>query len=168
MSKLHELLTSPQPETKTPLSQKTISVAESLTGGLIASKIVSVPGSSAYFSGGIVAYNLEQKVRLLNVDRVTAEACNCVSATVAKQMAVGVQEAMSTTGAIGTTGYADCGPNGYPEAWICVIWRRKAKVLHVTGLAHFSRNDFRELIAVKALEMLTEEIANDGNSRPFS
>ena len=56
---------------------ETISVAESLTSGYLQAQMAAVAGSSNYFAGGITAYNIEMKVKFLNVDRANAVACNC-------------------------------------------------------------------------------------------
>lgn len=159
---LHQALTL-YPRSHVDLSP-TICTAESLTGGLVASLITETPGCSAYFHGGIVAYNLDQKVRLLHVDRVEAAKVNCVSATVAKQMAIGAQEHFRTTGAIATTGYADPGPLGVPEAWVCTIWGHQAQTFHVIGFKTDTRNDFRDFVARKAIEALTKQVSTRSDS----
>ncbi len=85
----------------------TLCVAESLTCGGLQRRIGSVSGASAYFLGGITAYSLEQKVRHLGVDRAQAAAVNCVSASVAAQMAVGACRLFGSDLALATTGYAE-------------------------------------------------------------
>jgi nicotinamide-nucleotide amidase len=94
---------------------KTISVAESLTGGNLQSRITSVSGSSDYFDGGVTAYNIDQKVRLLKVDREHAAAVNCVSQRVAEEMARGVRELFGSFVGVSTTGYAEPWPDGDVE-----------------------------------------------------
>ncbi|HUE97176.1 MAG TPA: CinA family nicotinamide mononucleotide deamidase-related protein, partial [Longimicrobiaceae bacterium] len=71
----------------------TLGVAESCTGGLIGHRLTEVPGSSAYFSGGIVAYSNELKVALLGVSRATLDAHGAVSEPAALEMARGVRRA---------------------------------------------------------------------------
>ncbi len=88
-----------------------IAVAESLTAGLVQFQIASVSGSSSYFLGGITAYNLDQKVRQLHVERSHAESVDCVSSTVAEQMALGVRQRYDAVLSVSTTGYAE----PYPE-----------------------------------------------------
>ena len=83
----------------------TLGVAESLTGGLVASRLVNVPGSSAWFRGGVVAYDAEVKFTVLGVPRgpvVTAEA--------AATMAEGVRRVVGSTVGISTTGVAGPDP----------------------------------------------------------
>ena len=87
-------------------SNTTISTAESLTGGKIAATLVSVPGSSAYFKGSIVAYAAEAKINLLNVHPQTIKKHTVVSKQVALEMAKGVKEKLRTNYAIAVTGNA--------------------------------------------------------------
>ena len=91
----------------------TLSVAESCTGGLLAQRITSVPGSSTYFIEGIVAYSNEAKTALLGVPRETLEADGAVSAPVAEAMAQGIRARAMTTYALSITGIA--GPGGGTE-----------------------------------------------------
>ena len=85
---------------------KTISTAESLTGGKIASSLVSIPGSSNYFLGSIVAYQEEVKVEFLNVSKDSIQENTTVSAEVAEQMAKGALEKFTTDYSIAVTGNA--------------------------------------------------------------
>ncbi len=90
--------------------RKTISTAESSTGGLISARIVNVPGSSEYFMGGIVSYSNEVKINLLGVNRKDIESYGAVSKPVAEQMAQGVRKLLKTDIAVSDTGIA--GPTG--------------------------------------------------------
>ena len=92
----------------------TIAVAESCTGGAIASLITSIPGSSAYFKGSVVAYDNALKTGLLGVAEETLQAHGAVSLPVVEQMAVGVRRALKTDYAIATSGVAGPG-GGTPE-----------------------------------------------------
>jgi nicotinamide-nucleotide amidase len=86
---------------------KTISVAESITGGNIQAAFSSNSGASEYYEGGITAYSLRQKVDLLGIDEKKAEKVNCVSQDISRDMAVAVSEKFGTDFGIGTTGYAE-------------------------------------------------------------
>ena len=90
------------------LSQKklSISTAESCTGGKIAQKITSVAGSSNYFKGSIVSYATQTKVDVLKINQEFIDKNGVVSANLAKQMAINVQQIMKTDYAIATTGNA--------------------------------------------------------------
>ena len=85
---------------------KTISTAESLTGGKIASSLVSIPGSSKYFMGSIVAYQEDLKVEFLNVSKESIKENTTVSAEVAEQMAKGALDKFNTDFSIAVTGNA--------------------------------------------------------------
>ena len=69
----------------------TLSVAESCTGGKIASSIVSYEGASDFFLGGIVSYSVDSKIRILNIDNQRIEKYGVVSAQIAKEMSIGVK-----------------------------------------------------------------------------
>ncbi|MFT6190736.1 MAG: nicotinamide-nucleotide amidase [Polaribacter sp.] len=85
---------------------KTICTAESLTGGKIASTIVSVQGSSAYYKGSFVAYSAGSKISLLGVSSETIAKYSVVSKEVAVAMAKGAKEKLQTSYALAVTGNA--------------------------------------------------------------
>jgi nicotinamide-nucleotide amidase len=89
---------------------KTLAVAESCTGGLIGDRLTNVPGSSAYFLHGVVAYSNAAKVTLLGVPSDLLEQNGAVSEPVALAMARGVQRQAGSDLALGVTGIA--GPTG--------------------------------------------------------
>ena len=86
--------------------KKTISTAESCTGGKIAQVLTSIPGSSAYFKGSIVSYAKEVKTDVLKVSAETIQKYSVVSEEVAKEMALSIQKMMHTDYAISVTGNA--------------------------------------------------------------
>ena len=88
-------------------SGKTLSLAESCTGGEIAHLITTVPGSSEYFLGSVTSYALDTKVRILGVSPETVESCGIVSSAVVAEMAEGVRRLTGSTYALSTTGWAD-------------------------------------------------------------
>ncbi len=97
------------------LSKKqTLSVAESCTGGGLGQLLTDTAGSSAYFWGGVIAYDNSVKERLLGVDPAVLEREGAVSATVACQMASGVRDRLGTDWGLSITGIA--GPGGGTEA----------------------------------------------------
>ena len=87
-----------------------IAVAESCTAGLIASKLTTLPGSSSFFKGGVVAYQNEIKTKILGVRQSIIDEKTEVSVEVVNQMAKSVLEKFDANFAIATTGYA--GPAG--------------------------------------------------------
>lgn len=88
----------------------TVALAESCTGGLVASTITEVAGSSGYFVGGVVAYSNDAKEAFLDVPRAALDAHGAVSAQVAKAMAAGARGRFGAALAASITGVA--GPDG--------------------------------------------------------
>ena len=84
----------------------TISVAESLTGGLVAASLTQIPGASAVFKGGIIAYRDETKEQVLKVDPALITKFTSISEPVAQSMATNIREIMNTDIGIATTGVA--------------------------------------------------------------
>lgn len=89
---------------------KTLSVAESCTGGLISKRITDVPGSSRYFKGSFCTYSNESKIELLGVNENTIFNFGAVSDKTAMEMAAGVMEKFGTDYALSVTGIS--GPDG--------------------------------------------------------
>jgi nicotinamide-nucleotide amidase len=94
--------------------RKTLATAESVTGGMVAERLVQVPGISAWFRGGIVAYDNQVKTELLGVPEALIAQQGAVSGPVAEAMAVGARHRLRADIAVSTTGLA--GPaGGTPE-----------------------------------------------------
>ena len=93
---------------------RTLATAESCTGGLVAHLITEVPGSSAYFLGGLVTYADRMKTALVDVPPAILEAHGAVSAQVAVAMAEGARQRLGVDVAVAVTGVA--GPDGGSEA----------------------------------------------------
>jgi nicotinamide-nucleotide amidase len=89
---------------------RTIAVAESCTGGLVAERITEVPGASDYFAGGVVAYANAAKAALLGVPEATLAEHGAVSEPVARAMAEGVRTRFAADFGVATTGIS--GPGG--------------------------------------------------------
>lgn len=89
---------------------KTLSVAESCTGGLLAHRLTTIPGSSGYFLGGIVAYSNSVKTSVLDVPEELLQNVGAVSAEVARAMTEGAQRLFKSDISISITGIA--GPEG--------------------------------------------------------
>ncbi len=99
----------------------TISTAESITGGSLASRITSVPGASEYFAGSIVAYANDVKINQLGVSKDVLKSNGAVSAATVKEMAIGAQNLFGTDYAISTSGIA--GPaGGTDEKPVGTVW----------------------------------------------
>ena len=99
----------------------TLSTAESCTGGFIAHKITTVPGSSKYFKGSVVSYSNEVKVNVLNVLSDDIQLYGAVSRQVVEQMADNVRRLLKTDYALATSGVA--GPDGgTAEKPVGLVW----------------------------------------------
>ena len=126
MKALKELMLGPPP--------LTLAVAESLTCGRLQARIGEISGASTFFAGGITAYSLEQKVRQLGVNRAAARKVNCVSVSVADEMARGVCRSFRSDLGVATTGYAEPSPGEgvtEPFAWWALAHRRKGRFIAV-------------------------------------
>jgi len=86
--------------------EETLAVAESVTSGMLQLALSGAENASAFYQGGITAYNLGQKYRHLQVEPIHAEAHNCVSQKVAEQMATAVCSLFCSDWGVGITGYA--------------------------------------------------------------
>lgn len=140
----------------------TLSLAESCTGGNISALITSVPGSSAYYKGGTVAYANEIKSSELNVSPYTLIMSGAVSQEVAEQMADGSRNRFKTDFALAVTGVA--GPDGgTPEKPVGTTWMAVAsKKRIVSHCYYFGDNRGRNIqrASVSGLFMLLKEIRN--------
>ncbi|WP_445452252.1 CinA family nicotinamide mononucleotide deamidase-related protein [Flavobacterium sp. 25HG05S-40] len=142
------------------LQGKTISIAESCTGGKIAQMLTSVSGASAYFRGSVVSYATETKIAILNVDAETIAKFSVVSEAVAKEMALGIQKVMQSDYALATTGNA--GPNkGDSDAEVGTVFIALATPNQVI-VEEFNFGQPRDKVidraSNKALEILRKEI----------
>jgi len=99
----------------------TLATAESCTGGLLAHKITSIPGSSAYFMGSVIAYSNEVKINQLNVKPSTLKKYGAVSEATVKEMVQGALDLLKTDLAISISGVAGPG-GGTPEKPVGTIW----------------------------------------------
>jgi len=139
---------------------KTISTAESCTGGKVAQILTSVAGASNYFKGSVVSYATEAKISILGISEDLIEKYSVVSAEVAKQMAINVQKLLKTDYAIATTGNA--GPSkGDSNAEVGTVFIALATPNEVI-VEEFNFGQPRDKVidraAVKSLEMLRKEI----------
>lgn len=142
---------------------KTVSTAESCTSGKVAESITLMPGASAYFTGGIVAYSEEVKKNLLKVPADIIEKKTAVCEEVAVQMAEGVCEVLGTDYAIATTGFAGPG-GGTPEVPVGTIWIAAGKKGDMRTL-QLTEDDGRDMnvarATLSALQLLLEVLRED-------
>ncbi len=139
---------------------KTLATAESCTGGLIAHRITSVPGSSGWFTGSIIAYDNRLKTDILGVSLQEIEAHGAVSRKVVESMASGAQDYLKTDYALAVSGIAgpDGGTNEKPvgTVWIAVAGPERV----VSNKFLFGDERIRNIqrSATAALAMLREQI----------
>jgi nicotinamide-nucleotide amidase len=140
---------------------KTISTAESCTGGLIATKLTEVPGASKVFLGSIVAYKDLIKTEQLGVKQSVLERDGAVSEQAAIEMAEGAISTLGSDFALSVTGIA--GPSGgTPEKPVGTMWialaERGAKTITKNLQLDFGRTLNRERAAMAAMEMLRRRL----------
>ncbi|MDR7579015.1 MAG: competence/damage-inducible protein A [Armatimonadota bacterium] len=143
-----------------------VAVAESCTGGLVGERLTAVPGSSAYFLGGVVAYGNEAKVKLLGVPQRLLEQFGAVSAEVAEAMARGVRETFRADLGLGVTGVA--GPGGGTEAkpvgrvYLAVADPRSSRTVRADFGEEPGREGVRRLASQAALNLLRRYLLERG------
>ncbi|MGD0959790.1 MAG: CinA family protein [Methylomonas sp.] len=141
----------------------TIAAAESLTCGHLQAALGSVSGSSAYFEGGVTAYNFTQKTALLHVDPLHARSVNCVSQQVAYEMAEQACMLFGADLALAATGYAEPNPEhriDAPLAYIAICRRRSGKTARIYGEriigADLDRIAMQQYVTACALQALLD------------
>jgi nicotinamide-nucleotide amidase len=139
--------------------RETVACAESLTGGLVADAFVTVPGTSAVFLGGVVAYATQLKHELLGVDADLLAAEGAVDPDVALQMASGVRERLGATWGVATTGVAGPEPqDGVPPGvvYVAVVGPGTRRVARhdLDG----DREQVRAVACERSLELLLSEL----------
>jgi len=139
----------------------TLSTAESCTGGLVSKLLTDIPGSSAYYMGGIISYSNESKIKLLGVRKDTLKDFGAVSSETALEMADGVRKALSTDLSLAVTGIA--GPGGgsdeKPVGTVFIACAKEGRDTLSMGF-HFkgTRAEIRAQSAEAALELLLKRL----------
>lgn len=148
-------------------AQQTVCTAESCTGGLIASRLTDVPGSSAYLLGGIVAYANSAKQSLLSVRQGTLMAYGAVSEPTAEEMALGAKERFGTDFALSVTGIAGPG-GGTADKPVGLTYIGMAKpdgtVVVQRHVWEGTRKQNKAQSADAALQMLIDELSQQATS----
>ena len=144
-------------------NRRTVSFAESCTGGMISQRITSVAGSSAYFKTSVTTYSNESKTKLLGVSRDTLNEFGAVSGETAKEMALGVLKLAESDYALSVTGIA--GPGGATKekpVGLVYIGIASKKGVQVHKYNFFgSRDDIRRRAANSALDLLRRKLLED-------
>jgi nicotinamide-nucleotide amidase len=147
------------------LSGRMIAVAESCTGGLMSARLTELPGSSAYFAGGLVVYSNEAKVSLAGVDPELIVRFGAVSTEVAEALASGAVERLNADVGVGITGIA--GPDGgtpdKPVGTVCfsVCLRDGGRITRRTLLPG-SRSDVRDRSTTVAMHLVRRLLSEGG------
>jgi nicotinamide-nucleotide amidase len=149
----------------------TLAVAESLTGGLLSDSFVRIPGASNIFYGSVTAYSLESKINILGTTRDLTYLDNGVSATIARQMAIGVTRNFHSDIGLSTTGYAESYTdiNGHcfdQQAYISLYHPSTGYITdrYVVAPREMSRNEFRKYVVRKSTTMYHKYCNNIKNS----
>jgi nicotinamide-nucleotide amidase len=154
---------------------ETLAVAESLTGGLVAADITTVPGASRVFLGSVTAYATDLKHRLLGVDATLLAQRGAVNAQVAAQMAAGVRKALGADWGLATTGVAGPEPqDGQPVGTVFVAvdgpfdlesgsaGGGKVEALRLNGdRAEIRMESVRSVLALLLKELAGEDTGNE-------
>lgn len=136
-------------------SGHTVATAESLTGGLVAAALTDIPGSSAVFRGGVVAYATELKASLLGVDTGMLKRHGPVHGPVAAAMADGVRNRLGATIGVATTGVAGPGAaDGFPAGTVHVAVSLADDTVVRTMVLAGNRDEVRRLTVERVLGLL--------------
>ena len=139
---------------------KMLATAESCSGGLIGHKVTTVPGSSNYFAGGVIAYSNDLKEKLLGVDPALLEEHGAVSSAVAKAMADGIRQKTGADIGVAVTGIA--GPTGgTPEKPVGTVFIGLSTPEGTVGVPCRFRGDrwkVQELTAAKSLDLVRRQL----------
>lgn len=147
--------------------QLTVTTAESCTGGLLAGRLINVPGISSYFKEGHITYSNEAKEKILGVSHDTLERYGAVSAQTAEEMAKGGARAAGADICVAITGIA--GPEGgteeKPVGLVYISCWCKGRILTQKNLYTGSRSKIREYSVASALTLLRQAILEEGNTQ---
>ena len=132
------------------LEGKTLSTAESCTGGGIGAALTAVPGSSAVYKGGVISYTNEIKREILCVPAEWIDKYGAVSPWVAMEMASGVRGLLHTDVAVSVTGLAGPGGDeyGHPVGTVYIAYEDKQR----NGVHHYHFEGDREAVRNQAIE----------------
>ncbi len=150
------------------LAGRTVAVAESCTGGLLAARLTDRPGSSEYFQGGLVVYSNEAKAALARVDRALIERVGAVSSEVAEALADGARARLEAEIGIGITGIA--GPGGGSKekpvglVFISVTSSDGERITRMVQLPG-DRSDIRDRATTVAMHLLRRLLSGQESAR---
>ena len=144
---------------------ETLAVAESCTGGFLGHHITNVPGASAIFAGGVLAYSNAMKQKLLGVKKSTLAEHGSVSKPVAIEMAEGALTVSGADHALSVTGIAGPG-GGTPDKPVGTVWlgmaSRGGRPLAIRKFHPYDRETFKHATVHQALELLRRRLKKTG------
>lgn len=137
----------------------TVATAESCTGGMVASTIISVPGSSAVIGSSFVTYSNEAKTLILGVPEADITACGAVSEVVARKMAQGVRHVSAADVGVAATGIAgpEGGTDGKPVGLVYIAVATPGRIICKRLLLSGGRNKVRKKTTKEILKLILEE-----------
>jgi nicotinamide-nucleotide amidase len=142
---------------------KTLSIAESCTGGCIAHRVTNVPGASAVFVAGLVTYSNSAKLKFLGVQLETLNAHGAVSEPVAREMAEGARKQTGSDYALSVTGIA--GPTGGTEAkpvgTVFIGLATPSNTIVERNFNPFDRETFKQVTSQQALDLLRRKVSGE-------
>lgn len=141
-------------------AQQSVSMAESVTAGLLQFAFSEIPDASQFLQGGITAYNLGQKVKHLHIEPLHAAKVDCVSQQVANEMALSVAQLFTSDWSMGVTGYASpVETSGFKVfAYFAISYKgtikRKGKLLSTAGEPAAVQQDYVQQIIRRFASLL--------------
>ena len=140
------------------LKGKTLSTAESCTGGGIGAALTAIPGSSSVYKGGVISYCNEIKHRVLGVDEAVLSSKGAVSAEVARAMALGARTLLQTDVAVSVTGLAGPGGDdkGNPVGLVFIGYVDEKRILSRRFVFSGDREEVRKQAVEEALKLILE------------
>jgi nicotinamide-nucleotide amidase len=139
---------------------QTVAVAESCTGGYLANRLTNVPGASAVFLGGVLAYSNFAKEDLLGVRKETLDCHGAVSSETAREMAEGARRRMGATYALAVTGIA--GPGGgtpdKPTGTVFIALASPGQTVVRLERNAYDRESFKQVTSQQALDLLRRNL----------
>lgn len=141
-----------------------LSTAESCTGGELAKLLTSVSGSSKYFLGGVITYEAQKKVQILDVSEKTISEKTTVSEEVAQEMSFGCQQLFQTDISLSTTGVSGPNTDEFNNEIGTVFYSIRVKNFEKTNrlyLPHLERNDFANFVSQRVLQDLVEILVHE-------
>lgn len=144
-----------------------LAVAESVTAGLLQFACAQMESAMDVYGGGMTAYTLEEKIRLLDVDVEEAQKCDCVSPLIAEQMAVRIATLFHTEWGIATTGYATIVPESKGKLYAFFSIAYQEQIVHTEKVeleANTEAEEAQRVYVIRALRAFNLALKNQRRS----